>query len=253
MRVVVLSDLHANGRAVEAALAAARDRAPDHLVILGDLLTYGVDVRQVIDLVSDAVTRDGAALLVGNHDQLYFDLADGDTRYFDGLPGWIQESVEHTRAELDVRAFRALQWQTELRLGAVYLAHANPFGFGDWTYLNAAADVVRAGASLVEKGATVGVFGHNHRGALFAVDGTTTTSLGPRADRVALERAFVTNPGSVGQPRSRERVSTMLTLDVGDSLGASIETVEYDVAAHVAALQSSTLSKATKEKLVSFF
>ena len=60
---VVLSDLHANGRAFRAALARIEAERPDHVVVLGDLLTYGVDVDEVLDGV-DRLQADRAAIVI---------------------------------------------------------------------------------------------------------------------------------------------------------------------------------------------
>ncbi len=59
MRIVIVSDLHANLEAL-----AALDPAYDKLWVLGDLVNYGPDPVQVLDFV-----RRHAALVVrGNHD-----------------------------------------------------------------------------------------------------------------------------------------------------------------------------------------
>ncbi|MDP3278775.1 MAG: metallophosphoesterase, partial [Deltaproteobacteria bacterium] len=65
---VVLSDLHANGRALRAALAHARDHGFDRMVILGDLLTYGIDQDEVLDIVQDLAENCQAKVVLGNHD-----------------------------------------------------------------------------------------------------------------------------------------------------------------------------------------
>ena len=48
MRLGVLSDLHANLPALEAALEALRAEGVDEVLVLGDLVGYGPHPRQVI-------------------------------------------------------------------------------------------------------------------------------------------------------------------------------------------------------------
>ena len=98
--IVILSDVHGNARALRAALVQALRDPIDHLVFLGDLLTYGHDVQEVLDLVNEAQTKHDAVLLIGNHDQLYFDIAKGDSPYLDTLPEWIQRVCCANAAEI---------------------------------------------------------------------------------------------------------------------------------------------------------
>ena len=73
-RIIVFSDIHANINAYKAALKQARQIGFDHLINLGDLLTYGCDTTEIIDTTNNAVEIDKMILIKGNHDQLYFDL-----------------------------------------------------------------------------------------------------------------------------------------------------------------------------------
>jgi predicted phosphodiesterase len=236
-RVAVLSDLHSNARALRAALDRIDALAVDRVVINGDLLTYGLDHAETLDLVEERLAR-GAALTLGNHDQLYLDLAAGDRGYADRLPAWLRESADQTFAAIDPARLRALPWTKEVAIGSVVIAHANPFAYGDWTYLDAPDALARAEDALLARGARVGVFGHTHRA------------------RIQRDRVLVCNAGSVGQPRNRERASTFLVLDVPDDGGdvtAAIETVAYDVDAHVRSLRASMMSAATVARLSAFF
>ena len=71
MRYLILSDIHANLTALEAALDAAKGRW-EKAVCLGDLVGYGPDPNEVIDRVRtlDAVT------IRGNHDKAISGLTD---------------------------------------------------------------------------------------------------------------------------------------------------------------------------------
>lgn len=248
--VVVLGDVHGNARALRAALDRARSGPMDRMVFLGDLLTYGHDVDEVIELVGEAQERDGAALLIGNHDQMYFDLLDGRRTYFSKLPEWLKETVEYTATHLDRSRFReGLRWSEEHILDRVLFAHANPFGFGNWTYLNRPEDRGRAERILGKRGLDVGVFGHTHRARWGDAIGDGGVEI-----QSSRRRPIVANAGSVGQPRDARAESVLLRLKLtADAVTASFERVVYDVAAHVAALQSAFLSEGTRERLSSYF
>ena len=64
MRVAVISDIHANLAALEAVLAHAKAVGYDQMVCLGDVVGYGPDPVECIDLVREHC----AWSLLGNHD-----------------------------------------------------------------------------------------------------------------------------------------------------------------------------------------
>jgi predicted phosphodiesterase len=218
----------------------ARQESPDRIVILGDLLTYGVDVAEVLEIIGQ-LRDDGAIVIRGNHDQLYLDVAAGKRDDLERLPDWLKESVCYTIDRLDVAEFgRAFDWRDQFIAGRVLFRHANPFGDGDWRYLAGDSDREAAAQDLASRGFHAGVFGHTHRPNLYAPQGSAGT--------------MVATAGSVGQPRDRFRTSSFLRVRVG----AAREDVEfvpfdYDVNAHVSALQGSSMSQATKARLCEFF
>ena len=63
MRLGVLSDLHANLPALEAALEALRAEGVDEVLVLGDLVGYGPHPRQVIH----RIWEEGLAAICSAH------------------------------------------------------------------------------------------------------------------------------------------------------------------------------------------
>jgi predicted phosphodiesterase len=240
MRIAVISDIHAAYAPFHAAMTAARRAGFDELVLLGDLFTYGINPIECTDLACEVIDRDRAILVGGNHDQIYVDLANGSSPYVDSLPGWIRESVDWTWSKLGESWPRGLDWVEELPRGALLLSHANPFGYGDWTYLADGTKLERAADALSERGYRWGVFGHLHR----AMDHV-------RSDGVAVHVV-----GSIGQPRDRLDARpqwAMLDLD-NDSMSISRHFVDFDAGAHCAAIQAEAgLSQLTKNKLCGYF
>jgi len=64
MRILVLSDLHGNATALNAALAAAQGRW-EQIVCLGDVVGYGPDPNEVTSKIREL----GAQTIRGNHDK----------------------------------------------------------------------------------------------------------------------------------------------------------------------------------------
>jgi predicted phosphodiesterase len=262
-RVAVVADVHGNAQACREALRTVRRRGFDRLIILGDLLTYGCEPAAVLHLVGEAVGRDGAVMVAGNHDQLYLDLARGSRGYYDSLPSWLRETVDWTAgAVAGTDLARALPWVERHETETVLFAHANPFAYGDWTYLNGPTDLARAARALRGRGKRVGVFGHTHRAkiALVAADGGARVDApGERGGRrlvplgTAGKSVVVVDPGSVGQPRDQAKASTVLFLSPSTA-GLELEHVHvpYDVDAHKRAIMAAALSPATRAKLLGY-
>lgn len=55
MRMLVISDLHANWPALEAVLAA---EPHDHLLVVGDLVSYGPHAREIVEYVRLGLPHD---------------------------------------------------------------------------------------------------------------------------------------------------------------------------------------------------
>jgi predicted phosphodiesterase len=207
--VVVMTDIHANARALRAALHLARQGPMDKLIVLGDLLTYGLEIDETLDLVEEAQERHGAVVLVGNHDQLYFDLEAGNLEYYSGLPVWLKESVDLTMHLLDATRFAArFEWKHEFALDDVLFAHANPYAFGDWSYINSDVDAAGAARTLGDRGFVAGVFGHTHRQKLY---------MAGRVEPSAFGEAPVTIAPTRGAPVVRRSLSCR-----GVARGASV-------------------------------
>ena len=64
MKVAVISDIHANRHAFEAALEAIADSEASELWCLGDLVGYGAEPDACVELAREHV----AVCLAGNHD-----------------------------------------------------------------------------------------------------------------------------------------------------------------------------------------
>jgi predicted phosphodiesterase len=255
---IVLSDIHANAGALRRGLAIADEHPESQLVLLGDLLTYGCDIQEVIDLVADAQSRRGAWLFRGNHDQLYFDLAQDKRAYYERLSDWIRESADYTMERLDVALFRdGLTWRDETVTDGLLFSHANPFGRGDWRYLNTKEEHAAAADKLQARGLRGGVFGHTHRAKVITRShGTMRERDTGKTISMARDEAAVViaNPGSLGQPRGATHASTLMRIAWSDA-SASFDCVpvDYDIAAHLRALERAPFSRGTKARLASYF
>jgi len=260
-RIVFLSDIHANAHAFEAALETIRSMDVDKVVIMGDLLTYGCEPMWTLELLEATLEKWDTTLISGNHDQLYFNLSHRDLTYINWLPEWIRESVLWTKVEIASERILdlSLPWVEEFSIGDCFVAHANPHGFGNWSYLNTGEELIKAAEVLGKKGAKIGVFGHSHRPGIVTLhDNETMDVMAFECKYTSSEflalRAIIANPGSIGQPRSQRRYPTFLSLCCEEGgIKLTLHEFSYDIEGHLESISKSPLSFSTKEKLMSFY
>src|SRR5215213_7974598 len=122
MRYLILTDIHANLEGLQACLTDARTRGYDEALVLGDIVGYGPDPNEVIDLVRGLKPR---AIVRGNHDKVALGLsqADGFHAAARAAAHWMLESLS-----TENRA-----WLVALPMGPVVIndeleiCHGSPF------------------------------------------------------------------------------------------------------------------------------
>ncbi|WP_158266610.1 metallophosphoesterase family protein [Allosphingosinicella deserti] len=237
MRIAVISDIHAAAGPFREALAAARRTGFDQLLLLGDLLTYGVHPDETLDLACDAVTRDGAVLVRGNHDQIYLDRATRRSGYEATIPEWIRESVEWTWARIGGGdRIARFDWLDDWSVDGLLMAHANPYQPGDWSYLRAPEDLIAACSRLADRGLRAGLFGHTHRFATQESHGSSVTTL-----------------GSVGQPRDAGHTSEWSLVDwTKGKMALQRHRVAVEWGTIIRAVRATGLSDKTKDRICGY-
>jgi diadenosine tetraphosphatase ApaH/serine/threonine PP2A family protein phosphatase len=199
MRVLVVSDIHANAAAFEATLRETRsDR--DAVVCLGDLVGYGPDPRECIALAAEHC----AVVLGGNHDQ-----AAGGVTDLSWFADHARRALEWTLPRL-APADTAYLAQLPLTTGyqGLLLSHGSPED-PLWGYILSEIDAETAFSRIDFKCC---FFGHTHLPSFFIQtrddQGNTACEAGyGNADLVIgtkrPQERFLMNPGSVGFPRDQ--------------------------------------------------
>jgi len=232
----IISDIHSNAAALQTVLDNIRAREVTTVVCLGDLLTYGCEPNRVIELLLALNEEMTVHFIKGNHDQFYFDLQNGLDKTSYKLPDYIDESVQWTLQALNYPLESTFQWQQNLSLNNCLFSHANPYPYGDWTYLNSDEERQKAAQALQEQGYKMGCFGHTHRANI----------------HIGADNIIILNPGSIGQPRGQGAAFSYIQFQ-DDHMNFTPNSFVYDIPHHLDRMQKSNLSDATKEKLCSFF
>lgn len=205
MRLGVLSDLHANLPALEAALEALRTEGVDEVLVLGDLVGYGPHPRQVLQ----RLWKEGLPAIAGAW----------DLRVAYPLPGTLPEGVGQatlawTRAQLSEKELNYLR--------SLRLSHRRTYGqrrlvafHGKPGHPEESLDLLGPAKDffpLLERyGAQILLLGGRHL---------------PLARRVGM--GLLADPGSVGLSLSGEHGADVLVLDT-ESLEARFLKVPYDL------------------------
>lgn len=235
MRVLVLSDLHSNAAAFDAALRAAEGRW-DRAVCLGDVVGYGPDPNEVTDRVRSL----GMLTIRGNHDKAVCGLA--GTADFNSAA---RAAAEWTRGCLRPENLAYLEALPPgpLETDGVALVHGAVHGEDEYVFAPA-----QALDSLLDSPSALTFFGHTHHQIGFAYQDSQleVLHLRPQAGapffalRIEADRRYLLNPGSVGQPRDGDPRAAFAIADL-DHRVVEFWRVAYDIAGVQARMEQAGL------------
>lgn len=218
MRVLVLSDIHANLNALQTVLAAAGE--VDQTWCLGDLIGYGPDPNECIELLR---SRPNLTCLLGNHDAAALNhiAIEAFNREARLSIQWLQNILTPENKEyLTTLPDRVVMDQ-------VTLAHGSPRN-PVWEYL---LDSGSAAENFFFFETQLCLVGHTHL-PLAYIFHTTTGGIERRVlqdgDRLDLKERAILNPGSTGQPRDHDPRAAFAIFDT-ETYQWSAYRVEYDI------------------------
>ena len=219
MRYGVIADIHGNLPALDAAVAALRERGVDRYLHLGDLVGYGPFPNECVDLVRDL----GAVGVAGNHDLIATDRLSGDKC----LP-LARETLAWTKSVL-TGAARSYLSELPLRLSpdpSIVATHGSLDDPEEYvrTPAEASAQLERLRADAPR--ARMLLVGHTHEALAVTA---ARHDRDPSSGTFALGTdVWLLNPGSVGQSRTRRPRAECLVLDFGGD-EVTFLSLPYDV------------------------
>ncbi len=223
-RIALLSDVHGNLEALESALGDVARVGADVVVCLGDVVGYGPEPGECVDLVSewcDVVVR-------GNHDEAALSRR-GLARFNESA----RRSAEYARERLTAAQRVVMEsWGSRADVMGVLVTHAT-FGAQEMEYITTNASAARSFAAV---DAAVMAIGHTHIPSAFTCPegrvrgGEVRGYPLPSGPTIALpsDRRVLLNPGSVGQPRDGNPEAAWMLLDTGMGT-AQVRRVAYDI------------------------
>lgn len=205
MRIGLISDVHGNLAALEAALDSLRRDSVDRLLCPGDLVGYGPFPNECVARVAEL----GATCVAGNHDLM----AIGRLEY-DHVPGLVRRSTEWTREELSAES-RAFLEDLPATATFDYLVMAHGSLDDPTVYVTRA----RAATELdhfriARRDADLLVLGHTHHPLAYSQGRGVLLDGSDGVVRLGDDERALINPGSVGQPRERRALVRYAILDL---------------------------------------
>jgi diadenosine tetraphosphatase ApaH/serine/threonine PP2A family protein phosphatase len=246
MKLALLSDLHANRRALEACLAHARAAGATEFAFLGDLVGYGAEPVEVLETVMQ-MAAGGAIVLRGNHDTavLRDDLARQTAEEVSSA--WTQAQLAPAHRE-----FLAALPLWVARHDALFV-HASAHEPGHWEYVDRPAMAERCLQVAETDWGLHKVFcGHVHEQQLYyrgrdrKLQGFAPVAGVPVP--IAAHRSWLAIVGSVGQPRDGDPRAMYALLDVAQGrLG--FHRIAYDHPGAAAAIRAAGLPESFAGRL----
>jgi diadenosine tetraphosphatase ApaH/serine/threonine PP2A family protein phosphatase len=230
MRVLVLSDIHANLTALDAVLMAAGSF--DSVWCLGDLVGYGPDPNECVERIRDLPDLQ---CIAGNHDRA----ASGEMA-LDAFNPEAHQALEWTGNALTEDTRRYLSALPEsITADPYFLVHGSPRK-PLWEYL---LDSARAQGMFASFPTRYCLVGHSHVAMAFVLSDQDRCITHLPAHGRLLSLGFhrmILNPGSVGQPRDQDPRASYVLLDT-DTLQWEWHRVEYDVESVQKRMQNAAL------------
>jgi len=226
MKVLILSDIHANEEALDAVLTEAPPTNYDQLLILGDLVGYGASPNEVVDRV---FALDPDVLIRGNHDKAASGVEEPDT--FNEVAAAAALWTRETLTESNRARVAALPRGPAFSGEDIEVCHGTPFDEDVYVFDRSIA--MRALSSAQRR---VCFFGHTHLPVAYALRQPSTLEvivpeLGDTAPSMVPldgELQYLINPGAVGQPRDGDPRASYGVLDT-ESHTVELRRVPYRI------------------------
>lgn len=226
MRRAIISDIHGNLEALLGVLADIATRQVDEIVCLGDVIGYGPNPCECLELVM----KRASFCILGNHDQ---------AALFDpeGFNPTALKAIYWTRDQLDANgraadANRRWDFISEMPKqkldGPVLFAHGSPRDpTNEYVFPESVFDIAKMKANF-ERFSQYCFVGHTHMPGVFTEELEFIKPIDcDHQFKLARERLLI-NVGSVGQPRDENPRSCYVIHDDRESQ-ITFHRVEYDV------------------------
>lgn len=236
MRFAVIADIHGNLQAFQTVLQDTRDQGCTHYVCLGDVVGYGADPKECLDMVRTM----GMPCVKGNHDEYC-----SSEEALEGFNPHAAEAVHWTRKQLTEED---KQWLRDLKyvrmVSGFTLVHSTLDAPHRWQYV---FDKLAAATSFTYQNTQVCFFGHTHVPVAFMRDSVVRGGTYSRF-KVDPSKKYFVNVGAVGQPRDNNPKAAYVIYDMDEGT-IELRRLDYDIAGAQAKIRAAGLPERLAERL----
>ena len=237
MLLALLSDIHANVRALDACLAHAESIGVKQYAFLGDLVGYGGEPGAVVDRIM-GLAESGAIVLKGNHDELAAASAASASGVVSPSQSMDEAAASWTRQQLDAAQKQFLSTlPMTAQTGECLLVHAS----ADATIAPNFISFTSLDSGISQQGVRHVFGGHVHHQTLYyRGTGRDLMPFKPApgvAIALSRPRQWIATVGSVGQPRDGNTRAMYAVFDPAQARLAFFR-VAYDHVAAAAAIRA---------------
>lgn len=223
MRFLILSDIHANLTALQAAIAAVEGRW-DRALCLGDVVGYGPDPNEAMDFVRSL----NPVMIRGNHDKAACGITDASD--FNPVARIAAEWTTSNLRPENLEILRQLP-MGPVRVDALTLVHGAVADEDEYVFAPG-----QALDGLLESPSTITFFGHTHFQGGFSYRQSQLEVIhmkplpGPSFSALQMDTGtrYLLNPGSIGQPRDGDPRAGFAIADM-DHRVTEFWRVPYDI------------------------
>lgn len=239
MRYAFLGDIHGNTDALERVLASIKEQSVDKYVCLGDVVGYGAEPVQCLEIIRGLKCD----VIAGNHDWAAVGKISIDcfNAYAKAAALWTREQLSQEQKD----------WLANLPLVLTYdhcaVAHGTFHQPEAFNYIQTVFDAEQSFEALRRLGSQLGFLGHSHVPVGFFDTDPITYTLENNIP-IDAETATIVNAGSVGQPRDENNKASWALFD-SDKREVVIHRIEYDIDAAANKIRSSGLPEILAARL----
>jgi predicted phosphodiesterase len=217
MKILILSDIHANITALNSVLEDASDF--DETWCLGDIVGYGPDPNECIERIQ---ALPNLSCIIGNHDAAALGTISVESFNMEAKLSilWLKSQLTPSN-----RAFLG-SLQTQKKINDVLLVHGSPRS-PIWEYM---LDRYIANENFDCFDLNLCFVGHTHMPAVFEKlnsNGNVSVNILKPDETFQITTKSILNPGSVGQPRDHDRRSSYVFFDTENNTW-QLKRIEYD-------------------------
>ena len=239
MKTIVFSDIHSNLEALQEAFRIAEETGPFALKLcLGDTVGYGPYPSECLDLLR----KDHFQMIIGNHERMLINPAERKK-----ANSAAREAIAWTEENLSMENRIFIESLPESLMLPENLAavHGSPNDPDE--YIMRGSTAVRSIYALEESNIRVCFFGHTHIPGIFDENGNYFYEPG-KIFRLDKKKHWLINPGSIGQPRDRDKRGSFCIFD-SEAFTAAFIRFDYNITKTAEAMREKGLPESLAQRL----